>query len=252
MRNLLAWGSKRGGWGVFCKTPFYLIDGVWVGRWLPDAFCTLLGRFLRRLDAGGAGAEPPLRRCIGGLDDFCDVFYHGIRSPDHFFHGALLGNNDTQGWLNFYARFVVYFVVFSGSAGLVGLTGLDWRVCGPDCADLTLAASSVSGTMTSFTRCLGTSITLSGLGERGCWGWAAWQKRIPYGNDRQKCKSKGNGKGKSGSFALLRMTSFVLVRAQGSCFARFWPTQAGKTSTRRGWGTQLCFLLGVANCPPAP
>jgi hypothetical protein len=46
------------------------------------------------------------------------------------------------------------------------------------------------------------------------------RSRFPSGNDRQKGKSKSNGK--SRSFALLRMTKFVVVLAAGSCFARFW------------------------------
>jgi hypothetical protein len=38
-------GQKRGGWGVFAGNSSYVIDGVGVERWLPDAFCTLLYTF---------------------------------------------------------------------------------------------------------------------------------------------------------------------------------------------------------------
>jgi hypothetical protein len=41
------------------------------------------------------------------------------------------------------------------------------------------------------------------------------EKRIPFGNDRQKSKNKYKGKCRSGSFALLRMTTLLLDGACG-------------------------------------
>jgi hypothetical protein len=40
-------------------------------------------------------------------------------------------------------------------------------------------------------------------------GWG--EQQIPYGNDRKKYNYKGKSKNSSGSFAALRMTSFVVI-----------------------------------------
>jgi len=36
----------------------------------------------------------------------------------------------------------------------------------------------------------------------------------------------------------LRASLYPLPNEKGSCFARIWPTLAGRTTTRRGWGTR--------------
>ena len=72
-----------------------------------------------------------LDRLPGGVDDFSDVFLHGMCPPDGFFHCALLGINGRQSWRGFLGVYVVCFVEVLGGTGIFGFdrTG-DWLMAG--------------------------------------------------------------------------------------------------------------------------
>jgi hypothetical protein len=85
-------------------------------------FCDVLARGggLSAMEQAGAHAIRSLQRLFGGLDDFSDIFLHGLRSPDDCFYCALLGVNCPQNWRGFLALLVVCFVWFSDGAEIVG------------------------------------------------------------------------------------------------------------------------------------
>jgi hypothetical protein len=59
-------------------------------------------------------------------------------------------------------------------------------------------------------------------------------KQIPFGNDRQRGKANDKGKGKS--------RGNDKGKGKGNDWLGFvFPTLAGTTSTRRGWGTPDCL-----------
>ena len=82
-----------------------------------------LYQLIERLGFADAEAFRGLQRFSGGLDDFSDVFFHGMRSLVLSNYCALLGVNCRQGWPGFLAELVVCFVGFGDGAELGGLTG---------------------------------------------------------------------------------------------------------------------------------
>ena len=92
--------------------------GVYAGD--PGHF---LYKLIERLGFADAEAFRGLQRFSCGLDDFSDVFFHGICSLDGFYYCAHLGVNCPQGLADFLAELVVCFDGFGDGAELVGLTG---------------------------------------------------------------------------------------------------------------------------------
>jgi hypothetical protein len=87
---------------------------------------TFFGVFALAGRSGGlsdvAHKEP---QAFGGRDDFSDIFFHGMRSQEDYFHCAPLGVNSLQFWPDLLARFGVCFVGFRDGAEIWGLDGTE-------------------------------------------------------------------------------------------------------------------------------
>ena len=59
-------------------------------------------------------------RCLSGFDDFLDVMFHGICSPEGCFHCALFGGNGMRRGEGFSGSYVV------GSVGVGGNSTIDF------------------------------------------------------------------------------------------------------------------------------
>jgi hypothetical protein len=85
-----------------------------------DTFCSVLALVGRSGGLSDVAQKVPQE--FGGLDDFSDVFFHGMRAPDDCFHCAPLGVNCPQSRADHFSELVFCFVGFRNGAEFGGLT----------------------------------------------------------------------------------------------------------------------------------